>query len=133
MKALLKNIMISVGLFGLVLVPGLSLSGTALADTKDAVCQGVNAASGETGTCDSTSSGSTVNKLVGDIVNLLSWVVGVVAVIAIIIGGFRFVTANGDASKVASARNTILYALVGLVIVATAQLIVKFVLGNVTT
>jgi hypothetical protein len=71
-----------------------------------------------------------VNTLITQIINVFSVIVGAVAVVMIIIGGFRYVTSGGDSGKVGSAKNTILYALIGLVIVALAQVIVKFVLGK---
>jgi hypothetical protein len=58
--------------------------------------------------------------------------VGIIAVIMIVYGGFRYITSGGDATKVTSARNTILYAIIGLIIVALAQFIVKFVLKKAT-
>ena len=72
------------------------------------------------------------NSIVEDIINIFSWIVGVVSVIMVIFGGFRYITSGGDAGKVTSAKNTIVYALVGLVIAALAQVLVLFVLGNVT-
>lgn len=77
-------------------------------------------------------SGQQVNKLVGQIINIFSIVVGIVAVIMIIYGGFRYITSGGDSGNVTNAKNTILYAIIGLVIVALAQFIVKFVLGKAT-
>ena len=74
-----------------------------------------------------------VNGLVRKIINILSVVVGIVAVIMIIIGGFRYITSGGSSEKVTAAKNTILYALIGLVIVALAQVIVRFVLTKTTT
>lgn len=74
--------------------------------------------------------------LLTNIVNIISVIVGVVAVIMIIFGGFRYITSGGDSNKVGTAKNTILYALIGLVIVALAQFIVRFVLkqtADVTT
>jgi Type IV secretion system pilin len=56
----------------------------------------------------------------------------VAAVIAIIISGLRYVTSAGDSNSINGAKNTILYAVIGLVIVAMAQIIVKFVLGKAT-
>lgn len=73
-----------------------------------------------------------LNKAVGVAVNILSVIVGVVAVVMIIIGGFKFVTSGGDAQATASARTTIIYALVGLAAVALAQGMVKFVLRKIT-
>jgi hypothetical protein len=70
----------------------------------------------------------TVNNIIVTAINIFSVVVGIVCVVMIIIGGLKYVTSNGDAGNVSGAKNTILYALVGLVIVALAQLIVKFVI-----
>lgn len=58
----------------------------------------------------------------------MSIILGAIAVIMIVIGGFKFVTSGGDTNAVASAKNTIIYALVGLVVVALAQVIVHYVL-----
>jgi hypothetical protein len=66
------------------------------------------------------------------VVNVLSIIIGVVSVIMIMVAGFRFVTSNGDSNSVASARSTVIYAIVGLVVTALAQIIVWFVLHKVT-
>ena len=58
-------------------------------------------------------------------------VVGVIAVIMIIIGGLRYITSGGDSNNTKGAKDTILYAIIGLVVVAMAQVIVKFVLNKV--
>ncbi len=77
--------------------------------------------------------GSTrLSNLVTSIVNIFSLVVGVVSVIMIIYGGFRYVTSGGESSNVTTAKNTIIYAIVGLIVVALAQFIVQFVVGKVT-
>jgi hypothetical protein len=110
---------------------GNTSGGTSQAATD--VCEGVTMAGG--GSCTpggDTESTDAINNLIAVIVNIFSWVVGVIAVIMIIWGGFSIVTAGGDAQKVGNGRKTITYALVGLVIVAMAQIIVRFVLGKVT-
>lgn len=85
-----------------------------------------------TGFSDCATSGSTegINALLQQFVNIISAVVGVVAVIMIIVGGFKYITSGGDNSNVAAAKNTIIYAIIGLIIVALAQLIVRFVLSQ---
>lgn len=75
--------------------------------------------------------GSGVYDLVEDIINIFSIVVGVISVIMIIIGGLKYITSAGDSNNVTSAKNTILYAIIGLVVVAFAQIIVLFVLGAI--
>jgi len=85
------------------------------------------------GSCTGVDETSKVNNLITTIINVFSVVVGIVAVIMIIVGGFRYITSGGDSTKVTSAKNTILYAIIGLVIVALAQIIVKFVLNKTVT
>ncbi|HZP55293.1 MAG TPA: pilin [Candidatus Saccharimonadales bacterium] len=79
---------------------------------------------------DTTGAGDQVNTFVGRALNLLSIVVGVAAVIMIIVGGFRYVASGGKSESVSGAKNMIMYALIGLVIVALAQIIVRFVLNK---
>ena len=74
-----------------------------------------------------------INNIVHTIVNLLSAVVGIVAVIMIIVGGFRYITSGGNDTSVTGAKNTILYAIIGLVVVALAQIIVRFTLSKLTS
>lgn len=73
-----------------------------------------------------------VNQIITDVINVFSVVVGIVAVIMIVYAGFKYITSGGAQEKVTSAKNTILYAIIGLVIVALAQIIVKFVLNKAT-
>ncbi len=73
-----------------------------------------------------------VDQIISTVINIFSLVVGVISVIMIIIGGLKYITSGGDSGNVSGAKNTILYAIIGLVIVALAQVIVKFVLGQVT-
>ncbi|HSX08472.1 MAG TPA: hypothetical protein VLG11_06300 [Candidatus Saccharimonadales bacterium] len=79
-------------------------------------------------TCDSTQGAGKVQGIVTTIVNYLSIIVGLLAVIMLIYGGLKYITSGGDSSKAASARSAIVYAVIGLVIVALAQVIVQFVL-----
>jgi len=67
------------------------------------------------------------------VINIFSIVVGSVSVIMIIIGGFRYIISGGDSTGVTAAKNTILYAIVGLVIVIFSQVIIRFVITNVST
>ncbi len=71
-----------------------------------------------------------IESIIKTVINLFSLVVGVVAVIMIIIGGLKYITSGGDSGNITGAKNTILYAVIGLVVVALAQFIVKFVLGR---
>lgn len=73
-----------------------------------------------------------INALITAVINIFSLVVGVISVIMIIIGGLKYITSGGDSGNVTNAKNTILYAIIGLVIVALAQVIVRFVIERIT-
>lgn len=66
--------------------------------------------------------------IIASIINIISIIVGIAAVIMIIIGGFKFVTSGSNPQEVEKAREIIIYAIVGLIVVAIAQTIVRFVL-----
>jgi hypothetical protein len=118
-------------LFGVSLVP--SLTAHAAINTSNPVQSGV--CSGVTGTgatsCEDDN-GTGASALVKDIINILSWIIGAVSVIMIIFGGFRYIVSGGDSGQIGNAKNTIIYAIVGLVIVIFAQIIVRFVIGSVS-
>lgn len=92
---------------------------------------GVNAASGVSG-CDQSGQDATktLNGTVTNIINILSAIVGVIAVIMIIIAGFRYITSGGSSEQVSSAKKAIIYAVIGLAIVALAQTITQFVISQ---
>jgi magnesium-transporting ATPase (P-type) len=110
----------------------------AQAQVQDGVCTGardLTISPPAPGACatDANAQVSNLNRLITQVINIITVIVGVIAVIMIIFGGFRYITSGGDSSNVSSAKNTILYAIVGLIIVALAQVIVRFVLGATTS
>jgi magnesium-transporting ATPase (P-type) len=132
LKRIITSALITLGLLSPIALGVVVASPNAYADNKTSVCEGIAATGGSCATTDEEKSAqkSKVNKTISNIINLLSWVVGVVSVIVIIIGGLLYVTSAGDPQKATKARQAILYAIVGLVIVAFAQLIVQFVIGT---
>jgi hypothetical protein len=64
------------------------------------------------------------------IVNILLYIIGAVSVIMLIIGGVRYVVSGGDSGAVTSAKNTILYAIVGIVVAILAYALVNFVITS---
>lgn len=63
------------------------------------------------------------------VTNTILYIVGIIAVIMLIIGGIKYVVSGGDAKKVTDAKNTVLYAIIGLVIAFLAFAIVNFVIS----
>lgn len=71
-----------------------------------------------------------VISLMKIVLDILALIAGVSAVILIIINGLRLVVSNGDSNGVSSARTGLIYAIIGIAIVAVAQIIVVFVLDK---
>lgn len=102
-------------------------------ELREGLCAGVNLEVNSG--CEALDEGGGLgqfNRLIKRIINLLSVIVGVVAVVMIIVGGLRYITSGGSDTSVTGAKNTILYAIIGLIIVALAQVLVRFVLRQVT-
>lgn len=66
------------------------------------------------------------------ITNVLLFIIGAISVIMLIIGGIRYTISGGDSAAVTSAKNTILYAIVGIIVALLAYAVVNFVLGSFT-
>ena len=64
------------------------------------------------------------------VTNILLFIIGAVSVIMLIIGGIRYVVSGGDQSAVTAAKNTILYAIVGIVVAFLAYAAVNFVINQ---
>lgn len=97
---------------------------------KSEACKGAeldNSAGSKCGDAAATSTKSTITTVIG----ILSAVGAIMAVIVIIINGIRLVLSNGDSNRIGTARTGIIMALVGLIVIAAAQLIVRFVAGRV--
>ena len=112
----------------LILIPANGVNAQISDNSKTAACEGLQ---GSGQPCDGTAK-KAVSGLLSTVINVLSWIVGIASVIMVIVGGLKFVLSNGDSNGVASARSTIIYALVGLAVAAVAQLLVRFVLQRVS-
>ncbi len=135
--SLIRPLVIAGATLMLSLAPAFALSGSVYADSiGECLGQGSNLNADINGGCDpgDTSTGTQkIQDIVTLIVNIFSVIVGIVAVIMIIWGGFKYITSGGDSGNITSAKNTIIYAIIGLVIVALAQFLVQFVLDKVVT
>jgi hypothetical protein len=100
---------------------------------KEAACNGAGGAWSahglETGTCSSSDS-RTVNSTLRQVMTILFYVSGSIAILMIIIGGVRYVVSAGDQSAVANAKNTVMYSVIGLVVIMVSAALVSFVLNN---
>ena len=123
---------------GLLAIPVLALGLVALAPVTSTVSAACNAANGsirEGVDCANTS--GTPKSLFGadsiftTVVNTLLFVIGAISVIMLIIGGIRYTLSGGTAASVTGAKNSIVYALIGLVVAFLAYAIVNWVLTSI--
>jgi hypothetical protein len=117
----------------LIALTGVLVLTPALAGATSLKCDavsGINQLDGTSG-CSTAAGSSSVSTIMSTVINILSIVVGFAAVVMIVVAGLRFITAGGDSNGIAAARSSIIYALVGLIIVAIAQVLVHFVLNKV--
>lgn len=132
MKNILKAISSAAILAGLIATPLVFAPAVSAQSPQQQLCDG---AGGEfrNGNCVNRSAGTrTLPQFIRSIINILLFAIGAVAVVMIIVGGFKYTVSNGDQSAVTSAKNTILYAVVGLVIAILAFAVVEFVAGSLT-
>ena len=109
-----------------VLTIGLSISPVALAavDPNKAVTDGVTAAGGD------SKGGLNLRDGLKLVVNVLLFLRGAIAVIMIVVGGLRYVLSSGDSNQLTAAKNTILYAVVGLIVALLSYAIVNWVIDQ---
>ncbi|MCA9334748.1 hypothetical protein KC953_01245 [Candidatus Saccharibacteria bacterium] len=94
-------------------------------------CSGLSPA--EQAKCGASTTGddqTTFQDYIKTIVNILLFLLGAIAVIMIIIGGIRYATSNGEAQQIKSAKDTILYSVIGLVVAILSYAIVNFIIDS---
>lgn len=90
-------------------------------DPNAEIKDGVNAAGGQ--------GQDGLRAQVKNVVNVLLFILGIIAVIMIIIGGIRYATSGGDSTQITAAKNTILYSIIGLIVAILAYAIVNFIIN----
>ena len=122
-KSIISIAIMTCAVFGASVLSTASLSGSASAQ----VSEGINTAT------TSEMKGKSIDGkdgLIKTVVNVLLWAVGILSVIMIIFSGFRYITSAGDASKTKSARSTLIYSVVGLIVAIMAWAIVNMVINR---
>jgi hypothetical protein len=133
---------IKVALAGLLAIPALALSVAVFSPSSSLTY--ADDCSGSTGTIQSGADCAAGNEsgngqlfgngsIFATITNTLLFLVGAISVIMLIYGGIRYTISGGDSSAVTAAKNTILYAIVGIIVALLAYAIVNFVLAKLGT
>lgn len=129
----IKRILATVAASGALLFPALvPASVLAQPSITNSLCGGVNLTTNQQACSTTNDENAGLNAIIELVINVFSVVVGFIAIVMMIYGGFKYITSSGDSGNVTAAKNTIMYALIGLVVVALAQLIVRFVLAKAT-
>lgn len=119
----------------LAMLCGLGVVGLSLPASAAVYCpNGAVAKNGDLTSCSDISNANNENNLMDTlnvIINVVIGIVGFLAVVMIIYGGVQYTTSAGAADKVKSAKDTIMYGIIGLVVALLAFAIVNFVLGNI--
>ncbi len=120
---LVANLVVALGLVAAVVTP-VAVQAADPATSK-ALCEG----SGGTwnGSACTKAGEESIPSVFGTITNVLLFVIGAVSVIVIIIGAIRYVTSGGEQANIKAAKDTILYAIIGLVVAFLAYAVVNFV------
>lgn len=123
MKRTFKQLMVSAALLaGLAVVP--------LAPTASAINVFDQCATNSASAVCKAQSTDNATSMIKTVVNTMLFILGAIAVIMIVVGGIRYTTSNGDAAKTKGAKDTIMYAIVGVVVAISAFAIVNFVIGS---
>jgi len=96
----------------------------------DGIKAGINCAEG-TGVPGTLFGGS--DSIFTKVVNVLLYLIGAISVIMLIYGGIRYTTSGGNSANVTAAKNTIMYAIIGLIVAFLAFAVINWVLGAVST
>lgn len=70
------------------------------------------------------------NGIINKVANILAAIAGVVAVVIIMVSGLKMITSNGDSKKLTDARNAIIYACIGIVVIILARVIIGLIMGR---
>ncbi len=95
-------------------------------DPTTEVCSGVEAVSGQD--CDTANGSAELSGVVEAVIRILQVFAGLLSVFYLIYAGIKFITSSGGSDGVKTAKNTILYVAVGLIVVLIAEGIIRFVL-----
>ena len=95
-------------LIGIFIFSGLQTSAVIAETSKEAIQGGAEQVAGAPG-----NSTKGINNTITGVITILSVIAGIVAVVMLIVGGYKYMTSGGDANKVSSAKSTVLYELLG--------------------
>ena len=82
-------------------------------------------------TCTGSEDTDSLNNTIVTIVNVVLGLIGLLAAGYLVLGGIRYITSEGDDGKTEQAKNTILYAVIGNIVIGLSAAIVNFIISDV--
>ena len=125
-----KIILLALAIASFAFLPGKAL---AVELGQDPICEqpGIDQTAKDAAGCGKTADPGEIGNVTQNIINIVIAVLGIVAVLFVVIGAAQYVTSQGDPGKTKKAKDTILYAILGVILATLAYAIVNFVLSNV--
>ncbi len=125
-----KIILLALAIASFAFLPGKAL---AVELGQDPICDqsDIDQTAKDAAGCGKTADPGEIGNVAQNIINIVIAVLGIVAVLFVVIGAAQYVTSQGDPGKTKKAKDTILYAILGVVLATLAYAIVNFVLANV--
>jgi hypothetical protein len=130
LKTVLKRISLGIAAAFIALI-AITTPVFAATNPKQTLCEG-SGGIWDGAACDNDVGQPSVVQTFQNISGILLFVIGAIAVIMVIIGGIKYVTSNGEQAQVTSAKNTIMYAIIGIVVAFLAYAIVNFITFQLT-
>jgi len=135
MKKLIAMIASVVAVFAIALVPLTPVTVSAVGtEAQRAVCEAEEGAvwdETKDPPCTRPAGEKSMNEMIQTIINVMLFIVGILSVVMIIFGGIRYVSSAGNKSAVDSAKNTIVYAVVGLIVAILAFALVQWMFSSI--
>lgn len=129
-KIILASVLAIAGTVGLV-SPSFAKAGTNAMDCSDTLKQQIGVTAYEAVCGEETETEDGISNAIANIVTNIIAITGIIAVIFVVIGSVTYITAAGDPSKIKKGRDTIIYALIGLILAGLAFVITNAVIGAV--
>lgn len=76
------------------------------------------------------SNDSPIVKIIKTVIDIMAFIGGAIAIIYVVYGGFKYITSAGNSEKAVNGRQTIIYALIGLILIVVAQQLVLFIISK---
>ena len=128
-KLITITLLATAGVFAVAIAAPSSVAASDQQNLLGQLCDGPNRPAGAN--CDQTSAEDGVTSIMGQVINIASWIAGIVSTIVIIIAGMMYVFSGGNPDQTARARSAIIYALVGLAVAFAANILVRFAFNEV--